>query len=78
MAKAEKNADLRYESIAIALHMKKGSVTVKNINRILREQETGGCWYNHELIDASSEHTTILALWALFEWRYPNRFAKWR
>lgn len=78
MAKSEENADLRYESIAIALHMEEKSISTKEIKRILREQEEEGIWYNYGLSDASREHTTILALWALLEWRYPEVIAKWR
>ena len=78
MAKTEKNPDLRYESIAIALHTNKKINLSDEVQSILREQEKGGSWYNQGLSDASREHTTILALWALLEWRYPEAIAKWR
>jgi hypothetical protein len=74
IAKTEKNSDLRYEATAIALHLDKKNSLSKEIKSILREQEPDGSWYS----DASREHTTILALWALLEWRYPEAIVKWR
>jgi hypothetical protein len=77
LARIEKNKDLRYESVAIAYHFEKKVNLTKQIRKILSEQDDDGSWYNNGFSDASREHTTILALWALLEWKNKDIIAKW-
>lgn len=68
------NADLRYESIAFM--MLAGSYdTVKRewIEKVLSEQRPDGSW-SFTLNDGrSNDHATTLALWAILEYKDPNR-----
>lgn len=68
------NADLRYESIAFI--MLAGSYdTVKGewIEKVLSEQRPDGSW-SFTLNDGrSNDHATTLALWAIFEYKNPNK-----
>lgn len=68
------NADLRYESIAfIMLAGKYDSVNSEWIQKILSEQRPDGSW-SFTLNDGkSNDHATTLALWAILEYKNPNK-----
>lgn len=78
LAKKEPNKDLKYEAVAVALHLEKKTKLDAEIQAILREQHADGSWYNYGMSDASREHTTLLAVWALAEWANPQIKASWR
>lgn len=68
------NADLRYESIAFIM-LAGGYDSVNNgwIQKILSEQRPDGSW-SFTLDDGkSNDHATTLALWAILEYKNPNK-----
>lgn len=49
-----------------------GYVTEKMIKKVLDAQLESGAWYFSDLKQIEEQHTVILAMWLLYEYRYPN------
>lgn len=66
------SADLRYEAIAfLGLSDAADHIENKWIEAIATDQKPGGSWVDGNDVQ-NSDHTTILALWALLEYTHPN------
>jgi hypothetical protein len=64
--------DLRYEAVAfLGLNGRSDLIESSWIEKIVAEQEEDGSWLYEEDIK-NSDHTTVLALWALLEYMHPN------
>lgn len=62
--------DLRIEAIAMLSNYKDNLITKKNIEYILTNQNNTGSWNVHtERVDPGPIHTTILAYWALLNYK---------
>ncbi len=65
--------DLRYESIAFLMHMhRRDLVQPEWIDQIVAQQQSDGGWKITTGAQASSDHATVLALWALLEYINPD------
>ncbi len=49
-----------------------GYVTVENIEKVLKAQLKNGAWHFDEFRHNEEQHTVILAMWLLYEFRYPD------
>ena len=47
-------------------------LTKERIETILKHQEPSGAWKFDTTEDQSEQHTTLFAIWLLYEYRYPN------
>lgn len=65
--------DLRYECIAFLLFMDRADLVQKSwIDQVISEQLTDGGWGARSEDTKATDHSTVLALWALLEYARPN------
>lgn len=65
--------DLRYESIAFLMHMgRRDLIQQEWIDAVVSEQRRDGGWEERRGDNRSNDHATVMALWALLEYTYPN------
>jgi hypothetical protein len=66
------NQDLRYEAIAfLCLSGRTDLIKSSWISEVISQQKEDGSWVD-EQYPKDSDHTTVLALWALLEYSHPN------
>lgn len=67
-------SDLRYETVAfLQLDGRYDLVEPDWIDRIISEQNADGSWGLSLADKKPNDHATVLALWALLEYNYPNK-----
>lgn len=71
--KTDAKAELRYEAVAFLINMGRPElITTDMVDKIVTEQQADGGWKISNDSPASSDHATVLALWALLEYSQPN------
>lgn len=66
--------DITIESLCFLAYTGQGEgyVTEKMIEKVLDAQLESGAWYFSDQKQIEEQHTVILAMWLLYEYRYPN------
>ncbi len=67
------NAELRYEAVAFLINMgRRELVTTDVVDKIIAEQQADGGWKISSDKPSSSDHATVLAVWAILEYSQPE------
>lgn len=71
--KSDINDELRYEAVAFLINMgRRELVTSDVVDKIVAEQQADGGWKISSDKPSSSDHATVLAVWALLEYSQPG------
>jgi hypothetical protein len=71
--KTDVSEDLRYEAVAFLLHLgRRDLVQPRWLNKITEAQQPDGGWSILAQDKTSSDHATVVALWALLEYSRPE------